>query len=63
MKYWFRTTPIGRNWLRLIMNTFTFDFLDLKNKVLFNKTSYYIGIIQMEETLVPWEYKMEVTNH
>jgi len=63
MKYWFRTTPIGRNWLRLIMNTLTFDFLDLKNKVLFNKTSHYIGIIQMEETLVPWEYEMEVTNH
>ncbi len=45
------------------MNTLTFDFLDLKNKVLFNKTNYSIGIIQMEEAFVPQEYEMEVTNH
>jgi hypothetical protein len=63
MKYGFSTTPIGQNQLRLIMNTLTFDFLDLKNKVLFNKTNYSIGIIQMEEAFVPQEYEMEVTNH
>jgi hypothetical protein len=63
IKYWFSIAPIGRNWLSLVMNTFTFDFLDLKNKVLFNKTSCCIGITQMEEGLVPWEYGMEITSH
>ncbi len=63
IKYWFSIALVGRNWLRLIMNTFTFDFLDLKNKVLFNKTSYCIGITQMEEGLVPREYRMEITSH
>jgi hypothetical protein len=45
------------------MNTFTFDFLDLKSKVLFNKISNCIGIAQMKEALVPREYGMEITNH
>jgi len=63
MKYRFNIAFIGRNRLRLIMNTFTFDFLDLKSKVLFNKISNCIGIAQMKEALVPREYGMEITNH
>jgi hypothetical protein len=42
---------------------FTFDFPNLKDKVLSNKIGCDIGIIQMEKTLVPWEHKMEVTSH
>jgi hypothetical protein len=63
MKYWFNTTLISRNRLKLIMNTFIFYFFDLKNKILFNKTSYCIGITQIEEALVPRKYRMEITSH
>ncbi len=45
------------------MDICTLDLLDLTNKVLSNKTIHGIGIIQMEEALVPWEYEMEVTSH
>jgi hypothetical protein len=41
----------------------TFDFPALKEKVLFNKIRQGVGIIHMEEVLVPHEYKMEVTHH
>jgi hypothetical protein len=39
------------------MNIFTFDFPNLKDKVLSNKTRCDIGIIRMGKTLVPWEYR------
>jgi hypothetical protein len=45
------------------VNTLTFDFPNLKDKVLSNKTRFDIGITQREEALVPWKYKMEVTGH
>jgi hypothetical protein len=42
---------------------FTNDFPNFTNKVLSNKTSRGIGIIQMEEALVPCVYGMEVIGH
>jgi hypothetical protein len=59
----FTTIPIGQNQLCLIMDKFTNDFPNLTNKVLSNKTSQSVGIIQMEEILVPHEYRMEVISH
>ncbi len=38
-------------------------FLDLKDKVLFNKTSRGVGVTHMEEALVPWKYGMKMTSH
>jgi hypothetical protein len=55
MKYWFRTTPIGQNWLRLIMNTLTFDFLDLK------KRSYSIRLAIILE-LFKWKKHLCLEN-
>ncbi len=60
---WFIIAPIGRNQLKLIMNTLTFDFSSLKNKVLSNKIERGIGITHMEEALVPCEHGMDVIGH
>ncbi len=57
------TTPIGQNQLHVIMDKFSNDFSNLTNKVLSNKTKQGVGITRMEETLLPCEYKMEVTCH
>jgi len=38
-------------------------FLNLKDKILFNKTSRRVSITCMEETLMPQEYGMELTGH
>jgi len=45
------------------MDKFTNDFPNLTNKVLSNKTSWGVGITQMDEALVPCEHEMEVTGH
>jgi hypothetical protein len=50
---WFSTTLIGQNQLWLIVDKFTMVFLDLKDKVLFTKTSKRVGITHVEEVLVP----------
>jgi hypothetical protein len=36
------------------------DFPELKEKVLSNKTGRSVGILHMEEAMVPWEYGMEI---
>ncbi len=38
-------------------------FLNLKDKVLFNKIGRRISITYMEKTLMPQEYGMELTSH
>jgi hypothetical protein len=45
------------------VDKFTVDFSDLINKVLSNKISRGVGITQIEESLVPWEYGMEIMRH
>jgi hypothetical protein len=45
------------------MDKFTNDFPNLTNKVLSYKTSQGVGIIRMEEALVPCEYEMKVICH
>jgi hypothetical protein len=50
---WFNITLIGQNQFWLIVDKFTMVFLDLKDKVLFNKTSRGVGVTHMEEALVP----------
>jgi hypothetical protein len=57
------TSPFGCNDLRFIVDKLTTNFLELKEKGLSNKTSGGVGIIQMEEAMVPWEYGMEEMGH
>jgi hypothetical protein len=45
------------------VKTFTFDFPDLMDKVLSNKTNRGVGITHMKMTLVPCKYIMEVIGH
>jgi hypothetical protein len=47
----------------LIVDWLTFDFPSLKEKILTTETRRGVGITQMEETLFPHEYGMEVTSH
>jgi hypothetical protein len=56
-KLWFIFIPIGCNQFCLIVNKLIFDFLDLCEKILLNKTSQGVGITRMEEgtrTLRVW---------
>jgi hypothetical protein len=59
----FMSTPICCNQLHLIVNTLTFNFLDLCKKNLLNKIGQGVGITCMEETFVPQKYGMEVIGH
>ncbi len=45
------------------MYIFIANFLELKEKVLFNITRRGVGMIHMEEVFVLQEYGMEVTKH
>jgi hypothetical protein len=60
---WFTIVLIGWNHLQLSVDKFTIDFSDLINKFLSNKISCGIGITQIEESIVPWEYGMEIMRH
>jgi len=60
---WFIIAPIGHNHLRLIVDKLISDFPYLKDKVPSNKIGRGVGTTQMEKTLVPYKYKMEVTSH
>jgi hypothetical protein len=45
------------------MGKLIIDFIDLRNKVLSNKITWDIGITQMDEMFIRWEYGMEITSH
>lgn len=51
------------NHLQLSVDKFTVDFSDFINKILSNKISWGVGITQIEDSLVPWEYGMEIMRH
>jgi hypothetical protein len=55
---------INLNQLWFNLDKFTCDFLNLRDKVLSNKTSQGVGITVMEDlALVPREYMMELIGH
>jgi hypothetical protein len=60
---WFTTILIGWNQLCLIVDKLIGDFLDLKNKIFFNKTNQGVTITHMEEALVLLWIWMEVISH
>jgi hypothetical protein len=45
------------------VHIFIVNFLELKEKVLFNTTRRGVGITHMEEVFILEEYGMEVTKH
>jgi hypothetical protein len=51
------------NFKRLNIDTLTFNFLPLKDKILLNKIKRGISITHMEEALMPCKHGMEVTGH
>jgi hypothetical protein len=59
----FIITPINQNQSHFILDKFTNEFPNLTNKVFSNKISQYVGIIRMEDALVPHQYGMEVIGH
>lgn len=54
---------VGQNELQLIINKLTMVFLNLKDKILFNKTRRRVSITCMEKALMPQEYGMKLIGY
>jgi len=57
------TNLINHNELHFVVDKLIVNFLDLHQKILFNKMGQSVGSTQMEEAVVLRKYGMEVIAH